>query len=74
MDYLGSLNLPKLSNDGRLSCEGKLTLQECWKALNSMKNCKTHGNDGLTKEFFVCFFNLVSSWFPPLITVLIMAS
>ena len=22
-----------------------------------MKNCKTPGNDGLTKEFFVCFFN-----------------
>ena len=57
MDYLQSLNLPKLSNDDRLSCEGKLTLQECWEALNSMKNCKTPGNDGLTKEFFVCFFN-----------------
>ena len=32
MDYLHSLNLPKLSNDDRLSCEGKLTLQECWEA------------------------------------------
>ena len=29
MDYLCSLNLPKLSDDDRLSCEGKLTLQEC---------------------------------------------
>ena len=57
MDYLQSLNLPKLSNDDRLSCEGKLILQECWEALNSMKNCKTPGNDGLTKQFFVCFFN-----------------
>ena len=57
MDYLQSLNLPKLSNDDRLSCEGNLTLQECWEALNSMKNCKTPGNDGLKKEFFVCFFN-----------------
>ena len=28
-----------------------------FKALNSMKNCKTPGNDGLTKEFFLCFFN-----------------
>ena len=41
----------------RLSCEGKLTLQECWEVLNSMKYCKTPGNDGLTKECFVCFFN-----------------
>ena len=56
MDYLRSLNLPKLSNNGRLSCEGKLTLQECWEALNSMKKCKTPENDSLTKEFYVCFF------------------
>ena len=54
MDYLRSLNLPKLSNDDRLSCEGKLTLQEC--NLNSMKNCKRPWNDGLTKELYVCFF------------------
>ena len=31
-------------------------MQECWEALNSMINCKTPGNDGLTKEFYVCFF------------------
>ena len=34
----------------------KLTLQECWEALNSMKNCKTPGHDGLTKEFYLCCF------------------
>ena len=56
IDDLRSLRLPKLSNDDRLSCEGKLTLQECWEALNSMTNCKTSGNDGLTREFYVCFF------------------
>ena len=56
MDYVRILNIPKLSNDDRLSCEDKLTLQECWEALNSMKNCKTPRNDGLTKEFYVCFF------------------
>ena len=36
-------------------CEGKLTLQNIWEALVSMKNGKP-GNDGLTKEFYVCFF------------------
>ena len=56
MDYLRSKNLPKFSNDDRLCCEGKLTLQECWEALNSMKNCKTPGNDGFAKEFYVCIF------------------
>ena len=56
MDYLHSLNLPKLSNNDRQSCEGKLTLQECWEALTSMKNCEIPGNDSLTKEFYVCIF------------------
>ena len=56
MDYLRSLNLPHLSNDDRLFCKGKRTLQECWEALNLMKNCKTPESDGLTKKFYVCFF------------------
>ena len=28
-------------------------MQECWKTLNSMKNCKTPKNDCLTKEFYI---------------------
>ena len=56
MNYLRSLNLSRFSNDDRLFCEGKLTLQERWEALNSIKNSKTPGNDGLTKEFYVCLF------------------
>ena len=50
------LNAPKLSESDRSICEGKLTLNECWLALSSMKNGKSPGNDGLTKEFYVCFF------------------
>ena len=30
---------------------------EFWDALSAMQNNKTPGNDGLTKEFYVCFFN-----------------
>ena len=41
----------KLPDTDKLSCEGKLTLQNCWDALNSMKCGKTPGNDSLTKEF-----------------------
>ena len=37
-----------------------LTKKECWEALNAMKNGKSPGNDGLTKEFYVCFFNEIS--------------
>ena len=38
MDYLHSLNPPKLSNDDKLPCEGKLTLQECWTKKTQNKN------------------------------------
>ena len=47
---------PKLTETDKKTCEGKLTLQSCWNALNSMKNGKSPGNCGLTKEFYVCFF------------------
>ena len=59
LQYIASINTPKLSDTDKLSCEGKLTLQNCWDALNSMKSGKTPGNDGLTKEFYVYFFREV---------------
>ena len=37
-----------------------LQKKECWEALNAMKNGKSPGNDGLIKEFYVCFFNEIS--------------
>ena len=55
LEYLSKLNAPKLNKSDRSICEGKLTLNECWLALSSMKNEKSSGNDGLTKEFYVCF-------------------
>ena len=55
LEYISKLNAPKLSESDRSICEGKLTLNECWLALSSMKNGKSPGNDGLTKEFYVCF-------------------
>ena len=53
--YLASINVPKLSESEREDCEGRLTLQKCWETLQSMKNGKSPGNHGLTKEFYVCF-------------------
>ena len=60
LDYLSRLQIPRLSKTDRDSCEGMLTKKECWEALNAMKNGKSSGNDGLTKEFYVCFFNEIS--------------
>ena len=55
--YLHSLNIPKLGEAETNFCEGLLTKKECWEVLNEMKNGKSPGNDGLTKEFYKCFFN-----------------
>ena len=60
LDYLSRFQIPRLSKTDRDSCEGMLTKKECWRALNAMKNGKSPGNDGLTKEFYVCFFNEIS--------------
>ena len=56
LEYLSRINTPHLSQSDKASCEGKLTLQNIWDALIGMKNGKAPGNDGLTKEFYVCFF------------------
>ena len=49
------INIPKLSEAERNSCEGLLPKKECWEALNEMKNSKSPGNNRLTKEFYMCF-------------------
>ena len=62
MDYLKSINAPKLSEIGKETCEGKLTVQSCWNALNTTENDgKSPGNDGLTKEFHMCFFGEIAT-------------
>ena len=38
-----------------------LTVQSCWNALNTMKNAKSPGNDGLTKEFYMCFLGKIAT-------------
>ena len=56
LDYLSTVNMPTLSRNGSESCEGKLDLNEIYDALKSMPSNKSPGNDGLSKEFYLCFF------------------
>ena len=59
LEYLHSLNIPKLSEAERNSCEGLLTKKECWEALREMKNGKSPGNYGLTKKLYMSFLNKI---------------
>ena len=48
--------MPRLSVDDSQVCEGKLTIEECVKSLNSFEPNKSPGNDGLLQLNFTNFF------------------
>ena len=56
---MGNPNIPALSVEERLSCEGEITTEECVKALDTFDNGKTPGNDGIPVEFYKTFWNSV---------------
>ena len=60
--YLRNTDIPKLTHDERNVCERKLTKMEIWNALDSVGNNKSPGNDGLSKEFYLCFFQEIHSY------------
>ena len=60
--YLRNINIPKLTDDEKNVCEGKLTKMEIWYALNLMENNKSPGNDRLSKDFYVCLFQEIHSY------------
>ena len=53
---LQNSNLRMLNENYALSCEGLLTEDECHKAVLSMSNNKAPGGDGLSPEFYKCFW------------------
>ena len=54
-----SLKIPKLTEDLRSDCEGKLGYSECYNVLQSFQNNKSPGNEGLTAEFYLAFWPLI---------------
>ncbi|PJE77730.1 hypothetical protein CI610_03342 [invertebrate metagenome] len=52
-------NLPRLNALDMSMCEGPIEKQEILVALRHMRNNKSPGSDGLTKEFYLTFFDLL---------------
>ncbi|XP_060082146.1 uncharacterized protein LOC132561434 [Ylistrum balloti] len=52
-------NLPKLNELEMSMCEGPIGKEEILAAIKHMKNNKSPGSDGLTKEFYLTFFDLL---------------
>ena len=59
--FLDNLNIPKLSETDKNSCEGKISAGECYKLLDKFQNNKTPGNDGIPNEFYKKFWSLTLS-------------
>ena len=55
--------LPKLSRDQKDLLEGKLTLEECKRALWCLRLGKLSDEDGFTLEFYQIFFELLGQEF-----------
>ena len=55
--FLNIVNIPKLSADQVILCDIELTEKDLYDSMKSMKNDKSPGNDGLTKEFYVTFWD-----------------
>ena len=45
--FLDNLNIPKLTETDKSSCESKISAGDCYKLLDRFQNNKTPGNDGI---------------------------
>ena len=61
--YLDNIPLPKLTDEQTLSCDGIISEDEVFKSLKSIDNNKSPGNDGLSMEFYECFWDEIKKPF-----------
>ena len=61
--FLDNLNIPKLTEEQKLTCEAKISAEECYNILESFQTNKTPGNDRIPIEFYKVFWLLISDPF-----------
>ena len=54
-------NIPKLKDTDKLICEKTISIDECAKALKSLKNGKSPGSDGFPPEFYKMFWKNINT-------------
>ena len=54
-------NIKRLDGQHQKICEGLITKEECLSALKQFSKNKTPGSDGLTVEFYLCFWDYVAA-------------
>ena len=58
--FLNCNNIKRLDGEQQKTCEGLITEEECLSALKQFSKNKTPGSDGLSAEFYLCFWDYVS--------------
>ena len=53
--FLSNLDIRRLTEEQKLSCEGKITPEECAPVLENFQNNKSPGNDRIPVEFYKKF-------------------
>ena len=61
--YLNTIWFPKLTKEKIKTLEGEITEKELLILLQNTENNKSLGDDGLTKEFYITFWNKVRAPF-----------
>ena len=61
--FLADINVPKISVQQKFSCEQDISIDELKDSLLSMHKRKTPGNDGLSSEFYIEFWDLLKGTF-----------
>ena len=61
--FLNNLIIPKLSEEEKRSCKGKIILNECELILKTFQNYKAPGTDGIPVEFYKKLWPLISEPF-----------
>ncbi len=64
--FVDNLNL-KLSEEEKNSCESEMSKEEVLNALKSFKNNKSPGSDGIPKEFYIHFWEILGEAFTDLL-------
>ena len=59
--FLKNISLPTMTNEQALECKGIISETELLKALKSMKDDKSPGNERITKEFYEFFWDNIEN-------------
>ena len=62
-DFLDTLIIPKLTEEQKHVCEGKILHKECELMLHTFQSNKAPGDDAIPVEFYKKFWHLVSDSF-----------